>query len=61
VAQVAQKGGGSPSLETFKVRLGRVLSTDGAMGVPVCCRALDKMAFKSPFQLKRFYDSMNRS
>ena len=46
-------------METFKVRLGRVLSTDGAMGVPVCCRALDKMAFKSPFQLKWFYDSMN--
>lgn len=59
LAQVAQKGGGSPSLETFKIRLGEVLSADGAVGVPVHCRALDEMAFKNPFHLKRFCDSMN--
>ena len=31
---------------------------NGAIGVPVHCRGLDQMAFKGPFQLKRFYDSM---
>ena len=34
------------------------LSTDGAVAVPVCCRDPDQMAFKSPFQLKQFCDSM---
>ena len=31
---------------------------DVAVGVPVHCRELDQMAFKCPFQLKRFYDYM---
>ena len=30
---------------------------DGAVGVPVHCMQWDEMAFKGPFQLKRFYDS----
>ena len=29
------------------------------MGVPVCCREVGLDAFKGPFQLKQFYDSMN--
>ena len=50
LAQVAQRGGGAPSLQTPKVRLDGALSTDGAVGVPV--QGLDQMAFKGPFQLK---------
>ena len=30
---------------------------DGAVGAPVHCMQWDEMAFKGPFQLKRFYDS----
>ena len=52
MAQVAQKGGGSPSLETFKVRLGRVLSTDGAMGVPVHCRRVGLGGLKGSLQIQ---------
>ena len=32
------------------------VSSDGAVGVPVCCRQWDKMAFRGPFQLKHFYN-----
>jgi len=35
VAQVAQRGGGAPSLQTAKVRLDGALSTAGAVAVPV--------------------------
>ena len=31
---------------------------DGAVGVSACRRGLDQMAFKSLFQLQRFYDSI---
>jgi len=61
VAQAAQGGGGAPSLQTAKVRLDGAVSTDGAVGVPAQCRQLVQMAFKGPFQLKRFYDSVNVS
>jgi len=37
--------------QTAKVRLEGALSTDGAMGIPVQCRGLDRTAFKGPFQL----------
>jgi len=39
-------------------RSGGALSTDGAVGAPVHCRGLDQMAFKDPFQLKCFNDSV---
>ena len=52
------RGGGAPPLQTAKVRLDGALSTDGAVGVSVHCRKWEQMAFKSPFQLKHFYDSM---
>ena len=38
VAQVAQRGGGAPSLQTAEVR-GWAVSTAGAVGVPAQCRA----------------------
>jgi len=38
VAQVAQRGGGAPSLQTAKVRRDGALSTAGAVAVPVHCR-----------------------
>ena len=41
MAQVAQRGGGTPSLQTFKVRLDGAVSTDGAVGVPVQCRKVE--------------------
>jgi len=53
-------GGGAPSLQTPTVR-GWALSTDGAVGVPVHCRDLDYTAFKAPFPLKQFSDSMKTS
>ena len=34
MAQVAQRGGGAPSLDTLKVRLHGAPSTDGTMGTP---------------------------
>ena len=40
MAQVAQRGGAAPSLQTAKVRLDGAVSTDGAVGVPAHCRAL---------------------
>jgi len=54
VAQVAQRGGGTPSLQTAKVRLDGALSTAGAVAVPVHCRGIGLMTFKSPYQLKQF-------
>ena len=42
-AEVAQRGGGAPSLQTPKVR-GWALSTDGAVGVSVHCREWDQRA-----------------
>ena len=51
----------APSLETPRVRLDGALSTDRAVGVPVQCRELEQVAFKGPFQLKPFYDSLKRS
>jgi len=38
VGEVAQRGGGAPSLQTAKVRLDGALSTAGAVAVPVHCR-----------------------
>ena len=49
---------GAPSLQAPKVRQDGALSTDGAVGVPVQRREWDQMAYKGPFQLKPFYDSM---
>ena len=40
VAQVAQRGGHAPSLQTAKVKLDGAVSTDGAVGVPVQCRGV---------------------
>ena len=57
MAQVAQGGGGAPSLQTAKVRLDGAVSTDGAVGVPVHCKGLEWMAFEGPFQLRWFYDT----
>ena len=37
--RAAQRGGGAPSVQTAKVR-GWALSADGAVGVPVHCRAV---------------------
>ena len=51
VAQVAQRGGGAPSLQTAKVRLDGALSTAGAVAVPVHCREWHQAAFGGPFQL----------
>ena len=52
VAQVAQRGGGAPSLQTAKVRLDGALSTAGAVAVPVHCREWHQAAFGGPFQPK---------
>ena len=57
MAQVAQRGGGAPSLQTATVR-GWAVSTAGAVGVPAQCRGWDHVAFKGPFQPQPFYDSM---
>mgnify|MGYP001852968260 CR=1 FL=1 len=46
--QVAQSGGGTPSLETAKVRLDEALSTDGAVAVPVQCREWDRWPSRVP-------------
>jgi len=51
VAQDAQRGSGSPSLQTPKVRDG-ALSTDEAVGVLFILGGLSQMAFKGSFQLK---------
>jgi len=58
VAQVAQRGGGAPSLQTAKVRLDGALSAAGAVAVPENCREWHQAAFEGPFQLKWFYDFM---
>ena len=55
VAQVAQRGGDAPSLQTAELRLDGALSTAGAVGVPTQCRGRNQMAFKDPFQLQPFY------
>ena len=52
LAQVAQRGGGAPSLQTAKVRLDGALSTAGAVAVPVHCREWHQAAFGGPFRLK---------
>ena len=46
------------SLETFKVRLDRALSTYLALGAPVNFRGVGLDGPRSLFQLKRSYDSM---
>jgi len=56
VAQVAQRGGGAPSLQTAKGRLDGALSTAGAVAVPVHCREWHQAASEGPFQPKPFYD-----
>jgi len=56
VAQVAQRDGGAPSLQTAKVRLDGALSTAGAVAVPVHCREWHQAAFGGPFQPKPFHD-----
>jgi len=58
VAQVAQRGGGAPSLQTAKVRLDGALSAAGAVAVPENCREWHQAAFEGPFQLKSFYHFM---
>ena len=58
MAQVAQRGGGAPSLQTAKVRLDGALSTTGAVAVPVHCREWHQAASEGPFQLKPFCDCM---
>ena len=58
MAQVAQRGGGAPSLQTAKVRLDGALSTAGAVAVPVRCREWHQAASEGPFQLKPSYDAM---
>ena len=58
MAQVAQRGGGAPSLQTAKVRLDGALSTAGAVAVPVHCREWHQAASEGPFQLKWFSDSV---
>ena len=58
MAQVTQRGG-VPSLHTPEVR-GWALSTDGAVGVPVHGEEWDQGVLKGPFQLKPFYDPVNR-
>ena len=48
-----------PSLETFKVRLNRALSTWSSCRCPLFMAGeLEPMAFRGPLQLKHFYDSM---
>ena len=48
------------SLETFKVRLDRALSNLTELHVSLFIAGeLNQMAFKGPFQLKLFNDSMN--
>ena len=59
MAQVAQRGGGAPSLQTAKVRLDGALSTAGAVAVPVHCREWHQAAFEGPFRLKLFYEIPN--
>ena len=59
MAQVAQRGGGAPSLQTAKVRLDGALSTAGAVAVPVHCREWHQAAFEGLFQLKPSCNSMN--
>ena len=54
LANVAQRDGGAPSLQTPNVKLDGALSTDGAGGVPVHCREWDQIAYKDPSQLKQF-------
>ena len=60
MAQVAQRGDGCPISGDSQGQAGGALSTDGAVGVPVHCREWDQMAFKGPFQLKPFYDSVEK-
>ena len=49
----------TPSLETFKVRLERILSNLIELLVSLLIAGKsDQMAFKSPFQYKPLYDSM---
>jgi len=57
VGQVAQRGGGAPSLQTAKVRLDGALSTAGAVAVPVHCRDWHQAASEGPFQLQPSYAS----
>jgi len=59
VAQVAQRGGGAPSLQTAKVRLDGALSPAGAVAVPVHCREWHQAAFGGLFQPKPFSDSVS--
>ena len=40
LAQVAQRSGGTPSLEAPNVRLDRLCVSDGAVGVLVRCRGV---------------------
>ena len=40
LAQIVQRGGGAPSLQTAKVRLEELLTADGAVGVPAQCRGV---------------------
>ena len=58
MAQVAQRGGGAPSLQTAKVRLDGALSTAGAVAVPVHCREWHQVASEGLFLLKPSCDVM---
>ena len=61
MGEVAQRGGGTPSLQTAKVRLDGALSTAGAVAVPVHCREWHQVASEGPFQLESFHDSLKDS
>ena len=52
VAQVAQRGGCAPCLQTPKVGLDEAVSTDGAVGVPVQC--MGWMAFDGSLPTHNF-------
>lgn len=53
LALAAQRGGGSPTLETSKVRLEGLSAPDVAVGVPVHCRGVGPDGLKGPFQLRK--------
>jgi len=54
--EIAWRGDDCPVSGDTKDHTGH--GSEHRMGIPVQCRELDQMAFKGPFQLKPFYDSM---
>lgn len=49
--RLPRETGGALSLETFKVRLHRLWTPAGTVGVPIVAEELDQIAFKISFQL----------